>query len=478
MPRKRPPPIVTTFDRAEVAFTKSFAQLVLDVFILAHYNNPDVQNLRRMRLDDPTVNAARLHTFPFRAINQGVQELVDLANQRAMTQAQLKRFTMFACGMIGAGRLLRARVKRTIEDNSRIDRLFGTGVLVRIERNIERFERARSDLLEELANQRVGAATQREFMRAANNFIGNVYDLGPHRGGNLAVLDRWHLNLAVRLNGTMGMSPISWTLYVNMAGFAEMSVPVTPRGTHIVGHRQIVSPRLLSPRTEGALRGARFEPVNADRNTIATWDPFRSTQSGATSVSASLGAASSSLTALSGFGARTVDASSSTQPLGGTTSTSSTGSATSPDRAPGVSKKRRPAVSSGDMPLPKKPLTSSGPSTSSSSEEPSPAAQPFASGSSLDRLDSMTQTGMEDESPRASSQSVVDDSSNTANPDPLSWTNSAVSGMPQPFEIESPPVADPFVPVQSPQNLGGGSASSASRDSDSDAPVEDVDIVP
>lgn len=227
--------------------------------------------LGEVRLDHPDVNAARLHTVPFRIIREEAEGIFDRPSQN------LSAFSEWTDAFLEVGGMVReevlalsaalAPVRRADGSSSISEDLAAASIanevrslLKRIDRNIQDFLNTRDEVVRQARGPRIAAEALEAFVRSANNFIGNVYDVGPHAGVNIQVSDRLHLRVISASDGST-FSPRSMRLATAFAG-RRATVPLTPRGTRLVSHHTLAPLTSFTPEARQLIARFPTESVN------------------------------------------------------------------------------------------------------------------------------------------------------------------------------------------------------------------------
>lgn len=271
---KRPPPIQTgrpRIDRDSVAFRDSFGALVVDLFLFRNHANPAAAEVAQAALNDPTINAARLHTVAFHWIQEQSEDVFDLPAQNAAA------FAAWTEGFVAAGDLVVAEVLavvlelqagRASHGYQPADIAAPYNLLERLIANCRAFTAARDTMIAQARTNLVQPATVEAFVRAANNFVGNVYNLGVHAGVNIQVSDRLHLNFAPAGDNRQSLTPrsrvqASRVIEAITMGGRQITLPMTPGGSRIVGQNDFARPDLLTPRTENLVSQMTTERLSS-----------------------------------------------------------------------------------------------------------------------------------------------------------------------------------------------------------------------
>lgn len=270
--RPRPPPIDTSravaakIERSEVQFSRSFSEFVVDLFLARHWSNQTLRRVGARGLTATALDAARLHTIPFAFFNDQTYAVFTMPSENlAAFQQWTAAFIMAGLRVAGEVKALRDRVIADIASSEQ-DRNFVRSVYDRTQKYVRKFLRLRNAVVSGARSNALAPPVVKQFVRAANNYPGNVYTLGKHSGVNIQVSARLHANLVVKQDGDFTMTPISKILTTGLAGL-NLAIPLSPRGTSVVG--QLIAPPIaqLSAATAASLDNllGRREPLGTYR---------------------------------------------------------------------------------------------------------------------------------------------------------------------------------------------------------------------
>ena len=268
--------------RSSVAFRSGFNRLVVDLFRFRNHANPRGRRIGEIRLDDPEVNAARLHTVAFSWVRDEAVSIFERPSEN------VDAFEALTAAFVASGDLVIEEVRAALEELEAGRSVNGygpedveeiRGLLERVTANCRAFTAERQLVIDAARAGRLTFVGVMRFVLLANNFVGNVYNLGAQRGGNLEVSDRLHLNFRTDDTGSIAMTPRSATMAIGVvtrvaAGGNPIAIPVTPGGSRAIGQNSFAPFARMSPRTSAAMNVFPHEAITAREQALDAFGGF------------------------------------------------------------------------------------------------------------------------------------------------------------------------------------------------------------